>query len=286
MESIDWRSHGQALKRNKQRNTHVVKFIHNILPTTGLQNKFDGGTRSCPLCPCHQEDRDHIFWCPHPTRARWQANFLDNIRTYCEVTNTYPPLKCLLIFVLRSWLDGNDHPSPDPSQYPSNLYILLRRQQHIGWSQLLQGRFAAEWGAQQTQYHERTYPTQQYTSKRWLVGLITKIWDQWQMLWLSRNQELFGKEELSRQKAQRTEIHRQLSVIYAKRGMMEPSAQSLLLETPESHSKYPTHVTKNWLLMHTATFSESVKRVKSKALQGVRSIRSYFGTVAHNPPAT
>jgi len=92
MESIDWRSHGQALKRNKQRQTHLVKFIHNILPTTGLQNKFDGGTRSCPLCPCRHEDRDHIFRCPHPTRATWRINFLDNIRTYCEVTNTYPPL--------------------------------------------------------------------------------------------------------------------------------------------------------------------------------------------------
>ncbi len=156
MESIDWRSHGQALKRNKQRQTHLVKFIHNILPTTGLQNKFDGGTRSCPLCPCRQEDRDHIFRCPHPTRATWRTNFLDNIQTYCEVTNTYPPLKCLLIFVLRSWLDGTDNPSPDPRQYPSDLYILLRRQQHIGWSQLLQGRFAAEWGVLQTKYHERT----------------------------------------------------------------------------------------------------------------------------------
>jgi hypothetical protein len=285
MESIDWRSHGQALKRNKQRQTHLVKFIHNILPTTGLQNKFDGGTRSCPLCPCRQEDRDHIFRCPHPTRATWRTNFLDNIQTYCEVTNTYPPLKCLLIFVLRSWLDGTDNPSPDPRQYPSDLYILLRRQQHIGWSQLLQGRFAAEWGVLQTKYHERTYPTQQYTPERWQVGLITKIWDLWQMLWSSRNQELFGKDELSRQKAQSTEIHRQLSAIYATRGMMEPSAQTLLLDTPEAHSQYPMHVTKNWLLMHTATFSESVKRVKSKALQGVRSIRSYFSTIAHNTPA-
>jgi hypothetical protein len=105
------------------------------------------------------------------------------------------------------------------------------------------------------------------------------------MLWSSRNQELFGKDELSRQKAQSTEIHRQLSAIYATRGMMEPSAQTLLLDTPEAHSQYPMHVTKNWLLMHTATFSESVKRVKSKALQGVRSIRSYFSTIAHNTPA-
>jgi hypothetical protein len=63
---------------------------------------------------------------------------------------------------------------------------------------------------------------------------------------------------------------------------MEPSVQTLLLETPDAHDAYPMHVTKNWLLMHSATFSESIKRVKTRALRGVKSIRTYFGTIGGN----
>jgi hypothetical protein len=60
--------------------------------------------------------------------------------------------------------------------------------------------------------------------------------------------------------------------------MMETQAQSLLLSSPEAHDQYPLNVTKNWLQMHMTTFSNSVKRVKTRVLQGMRSIRSYFRT--------
>ena len=50
MEKINWISHGQALKRNTHRRSHLIKFLYNILPTTGMLNKFDGGQRTCPLC--------------------------------------------------------------------------------------------------------------------------------------------------------------------------------------------------------------------------------------------
>jgi hypothetical protein len=105
-----------------------------------------------------------------------------------------------------------------------------------------------------------------------------KIWDRWHQLWLSRNQELYVKDELTRKQSERVELHRQLNAVYSQRQMMEPSVQTLLLATPEAHDAYPMHVTKNWLLMNSATFSESVKRVKTRALRGVKSIRTYFGT--------
>jgi hypothetical protein len=60
--------------------------------------------------------------------------------------------------------------------------------------------------------------------------------------------------------------------------MMETQVQSLLLASPEAPNQSTLNVTKNWLRMRTTTFSDSVKRVKTKVLQGVRSIRSYFWT--------
>ncbi len=76
--------------------------------------------------------------------------------------------------------------------------------------------------------------------------------------------------------AERAEIQRQLNILYAQRPMMEPQVQQLLLASPEAHIRYPLKVTKNWLQMNATTFSESVKRVKTRALQGMRLIRSYY----------
>ncbi|KAI2494585.1 hypothetical protein MHU86_19955 [Fragilaria crotonensis] len=47
-ENINWKAHGQALKRNRQRRSHFVKMVHDILPTTSLQNKYDGGKEHVP----------------------------------------------------------------------------------------------------------------------------------------------------------------------------------------------------------------------------------------------
>lgn len=278
MDTINWSAHGLALKRNKHRRSHLVKFLHDILPTTGLKNKFDGGKRTCPLCTSYQEDRDHILRCLHPDRDTWRSAFLNELTTYCQESQTYPPLQQLLISVLRSWLNGEDDPYPNSSQYPEDVRGLIRRQQRIGWRHLLQGRFAVDWGHLQSSYHERAFPSHQYSSEKWQVGLILKIWERWHQLWLSRNQELYGRDELTRKQSERVELHRQLNAVYSQRQMMEPSVQTLLLATPEAHDAYPMHVTKNWLLMNSATFSESVKRVKTRALRGVKSIRTYFGT--------
>ncbi|KAI2494586.1 hypothetical protein MHU86_19956 [Fragilaria crotonensis] len=156
---------------------------------------------------------------------------------------------------------------------------IIRQQAKIGWRQMLQGRFSKAWSDIQQRYHELTFPTQQYTPDKWQVGLIQKIWEHRHKVWILRNEDLHGRDIRSRQQAERKEIQRQLHAIYSQRPMMDPRVQSLLLEAPEAHDRYPVQVTKNWIRMHATTFSESVKRVKTRALHGVRSIRSYFNPI-------
>lgn len=273
---INWSAHGQALRKNKSRRSHLVKFIHDILPTTSLQNKYDGGNRTCPLCNDPLEDKDHILRCRHSTRETWRQNFLNCLSAYCSETQTCPQVSRLLNEVFHHWFNGEESPKIELTQYTSEVHIILRQQSQIGWRHLFQGRFANAWSEVQRKYHERVFPHQQYAPEKWQVGLIRKIWDQWYVLWSLRNQDLHGHDTRSRQKAETLETRRQLQRIYSQRQMMEPQVQDLLLASPESHEQYPLNATKNWLLMHTTTFSESVKRVKTMALHGVRSIRYYF----------
>ena len=58
---------------------------------------------------------------------------------------------------------------------------------------------------------------------------------------------------------------------------MEPSVQSLLMESVEVHQEKPIHVTKNWLRINSELFKTSIQRAQRLALTGVRSIRTYFG---------
>ena len=57
---------------------------------------------------------------------------------------------------------------------------------------------------------------------------------------------------------------------------MEPSVQELLIENAEAHNEQPLTHTRNWLAQNAGLFKESIRRVKKKALTGVRSIRTYF----------
>ncbi|KAI2495162.1 hypothetical protein MHU86_19347 [Fragilaria crotonensis] len=278
-ENINWKAHGQALKRNRQRRSHFVKMVHDILPTTSLQNKYDGGKRTCPLCQHPCEDSDHILRCQHPSRVEWRRQFLHGILEFCNKTHTYPPIRILLITTMQSWLSGEDNPRIERDQYPADMSSIIRQQAKIGWRQMLQGRFSKAWSDIQQRYHELTFPTQQYTPDKWQVGLIQKIWEHRHKVWILRNEDLHGRDIRSRQQAERKEIQRQLHAIYSQRPMMDPRVQSLLLEAPEAHDRYPVQVTKNWIRMHATTFSESVKRVKTRALHGVRSIRSYFNPI-------
>ena len=42
MNSINWVAHANALKKNLARKTHIVKLLHELLPTTGQANKWQG----------------------------------------------------------------------------------------------------------------------------------------------------------------------------------------------------------------------------------------------------
>ena len=112
-----------------------------------------------------------------------------------------------------------------------------------------------------------------------MEGLVTVLWDQWYTLWEERNQDLHGRDNQQRQSNLRREVHRQLSNIYAKKHFLDPKVRSLLLRDPEAHATQPLQVTVNWLRMNTPIFKENVRKVRRMALEGVRSIRTYFRPV-------
>jgi hypothetical protein len=60
---------------------------------------------------------------------------------------------------------------------------------------------------------------------------------------------------------------------------MEPSVQALLCHDIRTHMQRPTWVTRIWINIHAPVFKASIQRARKRAIQGVRSIRTYFGAI-------
>ena len=103
IQSIHWDAHALAIKNTTIPHTHLVKLLHKMLPTHALANKFDGGTRTCPLCGSSHEDFAHIIRCQHPSRAQWRNTFLTDLRDLHLQTDTSPRLSAVMLDGIRQW---------------------------------------------------------------------------------------------------------------------------------------------------------------------------------------
>ncbi|KAI2492926.1 hypothetical protein MHU86_21604 [Fragilaria crotonensis] len=114
LHSINWGAHALAIKQTMIPRTHLVKLLHRMLPTHALANKFDGGTRTCPLCRSNHEDFAHIIRCEHPSRERWRIEFLSALRDLHIHTNTSPQVERTLLARLREICYRDEPKEPIP----------------------------------------------------------------------------------------------------------------------------------------------------------------------------
>jgi hypothetical protein len=89
-----------AIQQTVIPHTHIVKLLYKMLPTNALANKFDGGTRKCPLCGSPNEDCRHILCCHHDSRLKWRNDFMIGLRDLHLQSNT-SPLQGILILLRR-----------------------------------------------------------------------------------------------------------------------------------------------------------------------------------------
>ena len=158
--------------------------------------------------------------------------------------------------------------------------IIETQEGRIGWCQLFSGRFSDEWSEVQGAYYfdrREDLPVQKKTGLKWQTGFITFLWTHWYSLWKLCNEDIHGKDEASRAVAERRETARQLNQIYDLRNHMEPSAQELLHTDIGDHLQHPPNMMQNWLSIHSSFFRQSIKRARSRAIQGTASIRHSFG---------
>jgi hypothetical protein len=128
VQSIDWHAHELALSCRIHCRVHLMKLIHDILPTNDIASKWTPKhTEKCPSCPFTPEDRNHVLRCPHSTHREWRWTFLISLQKTCDQLNTRPHLQDILLHGLEAWL--NNKPA-NFSCYPNAYSTLLHQQNH------------------------------------------------------------------------------------------------------------------------------------------------------------
>ncbi len=259
LHSIQWDAHALAIKQTTIPHTHLVKLLHRILPTHAQANKFNGGSRTCPLCGSTREDFAHIIRCEHPTREQSRNEFLTALRDLHIQTNTSPRLSALMLNGLRQWFHS---PTVDEatvaldSCHPS-LQSLLSHQNQIGWDQLFMGRFCKEWSLQQQQYlanHDGAIDDLRQAGLTWQASIIRFCWQRWYTLWKARNQEVHGHDERTRAEAAKRSVYYQLGNIYQHRSMYETHVKQLLHSDAGVRNQQSLSVNRNWLSANRSIF--------------------------------
>jgi hypothetical protein len=88
---------------------------------------------------------------------------------------------------------------------------------------------------------------------------------------------IHGNDEQTRRDKTYQRDTERLQTIYNNRDRLEPSVRDLLFDTIEEHRQTSSNTAiHNWLAVHETTIIQSAKNVMKRALQGVRSIKTYF----------
>jgi len=281
---VDWDSHERSIQKyistTDSRQKFLVKFLHRWLPVGKQVHRYNPIIYSsqCPSCDEPVEDFHHFLSCPCPERRKWQSNLRTAIRHCTARMNTNPILVDLLIDGIHHWL----HQTPDPPTPFSNTYEpLITSQTHIGWDQLIFGRWSLLWQQLQQQHlqHHNIQQTPYNSGCAWTSAIITVIWTHCQDEWKHRNNALHGHDQETQRQARLDKARRRIRALYQFKHQCFPHAQThWFYPTPETHfSRESTpHRLENWLAAYEDRIHQQVQSNQSNRQQGQRIIDDYF----------
>ena len=122
---------------------------------------------------------------------------LKGVSSVCSRMDTSPDICALLIYGIES--EFNDTHCTTEG-IPPEIADLAAEQNHLGWHQILLGRFSLKWELAQREYLESQDIefTRYNHGTQWQRKLITCIWEAMRQLWTIRNEDRHGKDEETR----------------------------------------------------------------------------------------
>ena len=257
---VDWTSHCRAVRANFPRRHFLSKYLHNWLPLGHLVLRYaDHYPDTCASCS-HQahEDREHFLRCP--ARRSWIGPLFDDLKQFWQDQSVAPSIVDLLSTALHSWL--SDTPISLPSLTPS-LARVVAQQTLIGWDQLFLGRFACSWSSVQED-HLRSLEidsSKSISGTAFVSGTIQLLFHHLFLLWTRRNEDVHGRDSLTREAAALVLAKREIRSLYQHRNAVPTELQQIFYTDPDTHFDF--HTTSSSLQSWLATWKPVILQSSS-----------------------
>jgi hypothetical protein len=176
----------KAVGRYSTHRIQITKLCNNLLPTARWANWYDSLTTfNCLQCG-EPEDHDHILLCHHPTCKQWRINILVHLHKAQDTNESDPQLLDILLDGLHSWFDTNHLTLAH--YLPHYYHGLIHEQTKNGWRHLFNGHMSYQWRILQDRYvWQQKIHTVTYTGAGWTLRTLAILWNDFFLLWASRN---------------------------------------------------------------------------------------------------
>lgn len=112
---INWGAHGSYFRKHLSKRTHLIKFVHGILPVNATIHRKDPIRNRCPVCKNCRETWTHVMRCTAAGRGEGRSTTLSAIDSTCVDWNTDPLVRQIVRTAISGWLDQTD--PRDPNSY-------------------------------------------------------------------------------------------------------------------------------------------------------------------------
>ena len=208
----------------------------------------------------------HLWQCQSPRREQWRKQFLITLGSKCRSSNTCPVLTSLLLGGIRSVFDDTAFQAEGSAE----IEALAAEQDHLGWHQVLLGRFSKKWISAQSAYlHQREIPPTGFNhGTTWLCQLIHTIWNELKQLWTLRNEDRHGRDEESKLACKYNHTRRVTEWLYNLRDQCLPEDRDhMFYPSIQEHlqREQSEREMRDWIHLHKKAILASVDQFHQRA---------------------
>ena len=178
---VDWAAFQRATARYQTSETHLLKLVHNKLPTRSETAKVNPHTSDqCHYCP-ERETFDHLLRCGNPQSHNFRKDLTDSLDSYFARSNTPPAFTHAFHSALQDWLQ---HPPLTPHNTRSQgNSVCTKAQDKIGRHLMLRGFLTIAWRRLYKTETQRKHPSPKTDPSDFLCGLIKVMWQAQTKFW-------------------------------------------------------------------------------------------------------
>ena len=185
---VDWESIQLALN-DYDKISQSLKALHsqwNTMPTCKLWKRANSDM--CPLCDSEPETWQHVLRCKNEHIVRTRNESLLTMKRTLSQMKTNEMLSYHIMWILRTWSDGNvlDAPKQSPFFPSAEIHKAYIHQSDIGFDLFMKGMVSTQWAEiQEFDYSMQDLP-RKYNIVRWRKNIVRSLLEHCCLIWNER----------------------------------------------------------------------------------------------------